>query len=63
MEKNGPNKLEKKCIKARRSIHTSRNIKKGEILRFKDIIIKRPGLGFKPRDLKKILNKKVKKIS
>ena len=61
-EKNGPNKLEKEMYKkARRSIHTSRNIKKGEILRFKDIIIKRPGLGFKPRDLKKILNKKVKK--
>ena len=61
-KKDGPNKLEIEMYKkARRSIHVSRDIKKGEILKFKDVIIKRPGLGLKPRDLKKILNKKAKK--
>tara|TARA_B100000963_G_C22611865_1_gene665284 strand:- start:1150 stop:2187 length:1038 start_codon:yes stop_codon:yes gene_type:complete len=61
-KKKGPNKLEIEMFKkGRRSIHAVRNIKKGEILKFKDIIIKRPGLGIKPKDLTKILNKKVKK--
>ena len=51
--KNGPNKLELEMYKkGRRSIHVKRNIKKGEILKSKDIIFKRPGLGLKPKEIK-----------
>ena len=60
--KNGPNKLELEMYKkGRRSIHVKRNIKKGEIIKIKDIIFKRPGFGLKPKEIKKILGKKIKK--
>lgn len=61
--KNGPNKLELEMFKkGRRSIHAARNIQKGEILKYKDIVFKRPGLGLKPKEIKKIVGKKTKKI-
>ena len=60
--KNGPNRLEIEMFKkGRRSIHASRNIKKGEIINNRDIIFKRPGLGLKPKEIKKIIGKKAKK--
>ncbi len=63
-EKKGPRREELEMyLKGRRSIHASRNIARGEIIKKKDIIFKRPGLGLKPRELKKILGKKAKKKS
>ena len=61
--KNGPNKLELEMYKkGRRSIHAKRNLKKGEIINSKDIIFKRPGLGLKPKYIKKILGKNKKSV-
>ena len=48
-------------LKGRRSIHFSRDIKKGEKLTKKDLCSKRPGLGIKPYLLNKIIGMSLKK--
>jgi N-acetylneuraminate synthase len=45
----------------RRSVITSRPLKKGEIIREEDLIFKRPGTGIKPNEIKYILGRKVKR--
>ena len=60
-------KKEKKPIKsekvsrlnARRSLVASRNLSKGQIIKYSDILIKRPGHGISPMLLKKIVGKKL----
>ena len=55
--------IEKKSRKfARRSIYANKDIKKGEILSYKNLIPKRPGTGISPIHLKRIIGKKSKKI-
>jgi len=55
--------IEKKSRKfARRSIYANKDIKKGEILSYKNLIPKRPGTGISPIHLKRIIGKKAKKI-
>ncbi len=54
-------KCEKAARKnARRSIVASQKIKKGEILKRKHCLIKRPGTGIEPKFLKKLIGTKVK---
>ncbi len=45
----------------RRSIVTKRNLKKGEIIREKDVDFKRPGTGIRPDESKYIVGRKVNK--
>ena len=45
---------------SRKSIVSKKLIKKGQIIKMKDICFKRPGTGFNPLYLKFIINKKVK---
>ena len=53
--------LEKEnLISMRRSAYASRNLKKGEILRSKDIIYLRPGNGLNEEEVKKFLGKTIK---
>lgn len=60
--KNGPHKKEFEMFKkGRRSIHVNKFIKKGNKIRREDIIFKRPGLGIRPSEVNKIINKKLKK--
>lgn len=55
-----PSESEKKNIAiARKSLHYSRNISKGNILTTEDITIKRPGDGLKPSELDKIIGKEL----
>ncbi len=49
--------LEKK-LKFRRSLVTTRNIAKGEVIKEEDLTYKRPGTGLRPSDKEKILGKK-----
>lgn len=51
-EKEVKKSLRKSCV-------TNKFIKKGQILKSKDIVFKRPGTGISPMDLEKILNKSV----
>ena len=61
-KKIGPHKKEMEMFKkGRRSIHVNKDIKKGDIIKKKDIIFKRPGLGINPSEINKVLNKKAKK--
>tara|TARA_A100001015_G_C14997646_1_gene716913 strand:+ start:334 stop:1401 length:1068 start_codon:yes stop_codon:yes gene_type:complete len=46
---------------ARRSLVTKKNLKIGSILKYNNIICKRPGTGISPIDLKKIVGKKIKR--
>ncbi len=48
-------------LMARKSIVSKRQITKGEILKRRDLCFKRPGTGFSPIELNKVLGKKVKK--
>jgi len=58
-KKNGPHKLEKEMyLKGRRSIHAACNIKKGQKIERKMLIIKRPNFGIDPFNINKILDKK-----
>lgn len=45
----------------RKSIIAAKNIKKGEVIEKEMLIIKRPGIGISPADIKKIIGKKTKK--
>lgn len=55
-------KSEKKNISStRRSIYFDTNLKKGTILRNKHLKIVRPYVNFEPKDLLKILGKKINK--
>lgn len=59
----------KKCLNVekqarfatRQSVHARNVIKKGELFTIKNTILRRPADGIKPKDYKKILNKKSKK--
>ncbi len=56
-----PGISEKKNIKiARKSIHLAKNIKKGERISEKDLIMKRPGDGISPMEMGKVIGKIVK---
>tara|TARA_B110000967_G_C18901075_1_gene575159 strand:- start:7295 stop:8344 length:1050 start_codon:yes stop_codon:yes gene_type:complete len=46
---------------ARRSIVSKSSMNKGEVIKLKDLNFKRPGTGLSPSDVKKIINKKLKK--
>ena len=46
---------------ANRSLHAAKNLKKGQIISERDLIIKRPNLGIEPRFYKKIIGKKIKR--
>ncbi len=60
--KNGPQAQEKEMfIKGRRSLHTTRNIEKGEVVQTGDLCIKRPGYGISPQFLENIVGMKVTK--
>ena len=61
--KNSKKNFEEKISRknARRSIVTYGRIKKGEILSEKNLIMKRPGTGISPTELKKIIGKIAKK--
>ncbi len=48
-------------IMARKSIVSKRLLKKGAIIKKNDICFKRPGTGFSPLDMRKILGKKIKR--
>jgi len=53
-----PSKSEKpNIIVARKSIHLKRNLKAGELLKMKDLIMKRPGDGISPMDYESIIGK------
>ena len=47
--------------KMRRSIFSKRDMIKNEIFNHKNICLHRPGTGLQPKDIKKVINKKVKK--
>ena len=51
----------KKKIKFRRSIIAKRFIKKGGIINFDDLDVKRPGTGIPPNELKYLVGRKVKR--
>ncbi len=54
--KKGPHDLEKEMYeKGRRSIHSRRALKAGDILKKDDICIKRPGYGISPADMEHII--------
>ena len=56
-----PKKLEKKARKnARRSIVTTKKLKKGSILSEKNITVKRPGTGISPMYWQKLMGKKIR---
>ncbi len=57
----GVTKSEKKSLIFKRSIYTSKKIKKGELLSKKNIKVIRPNLGLHPKYYEKILGKKVLK--
>ena len=57
----GVTKSEKKSLIFKRSIYTSKKIKKGELLSKKNIKVIRPNLGLHPKFYEKILGKKVLK--
>jgi sialic acid synthase SpsE len=59
--KNGPREEEMELFqKARRSISARRDIKKGEVLREEDIIIKRPGFGISPSQIGLVIGRTAK---
>lgn len=55
-------KIEKKSrINARRSIYTTKYLKKNHRIQLEDIICKRPAIGLNPKHFDKIIGKKIKK--
>ena len=46
---------------ARKSLVTAKNILKGQVLKKKDLVFKRPGTGISPTNLKKILGRTIRK--
>ena len=53
-----PSESEKpNLVIARKSIHLSRNLKAGAILKREDLIMKRPGDGISPMDYENVLGK------
>ena len=59
---NKPTKDELITAKAlRRSLVSNKNLKKGHVVRTKDIIAKRPGTGFSPSEFNLLVGKKLKK--
>lgn len=60
--KNGPRKEEMEFFNnARRSLIAKRNIRKGEIIKDEDVIIKRPGTGIHPSQLDIVVGRKAVK--
>ncbi|WP_173918938.1 N-acetylneuraminate synthase family protein [Halobacillus sp. Marseille-Q1614] len=60
--KNGPRNQEVEMFdKGRRSLHTTRNIAKGDIIKEEDLCIKRPGYGVSPQFYKHLVGMTVKK--
>ena len=51
----------KNIIHVRKSIHTKRKIKSGDILTIKDLIMLRPGDGISPMEVDKVIGKVVKR--
>ena len=51
----------KNIIHVRKSIHTKRKIKSGDILTVKDLIMLRPGDGISPMEVDKVIGKVVKR--
>ena len=45
----------------RKSIFIKTNLLKGHILKYSDLIFKKPGIGINPMEFKKVINKKLKK--
>jgi len=45
----------------RKSIHASKNLKKGSIIKAEDIIMKRPGTGISPMQMNDVIGKKLNK--
>lgn len=59
--KNGPQPEEAEMfIKGRRSLHTTRDLKKGEVIQAEDLCIKRPGYGISPQFFENIVGMTVK---
>jgi sialic acid synthase SpsE len=57
-----PTESEKKnMLVARKSIHLSHALSKGNVITEKDLSTKRPGDGISPMEMKKVLGKKLKK--
>lgn len=57
-----PTKQElKNMLVGRKSIHTSKNLKKGSMIKSEDIIMKRPGTGISPMQMKDVIGKKLNK--
>jgi N,N'-diacetyllegionaminate synthase len=52
---------QKNMMVARKSIHLVHSLSRGSVISEKDIIMKRPGDGISPMDLKKVLGKKLTK--
>ena len=48
-------------IKSRRSIYANKDLYKNQVLKYDDIICKRPALGINPDDFFKLIGKKIKK--
>lgn len=60
--KNGPQPPEiEMFVKGRRSLHVTRNLEKGDILKKSDLCIKRPGYGISPQFLENIIGMKIKR--
>jgi sialic acid synthase SpsE len=53
-----PSELKNMAI-ARKSIHLSRDMKKGEILKEGDLVMKRPGDGISPMKMDSIVGRKI----
>lgn len=55
-----PSKGEKENMKAvRKSLVASRNLKINHIIDHKDVVVKRPGTGLQPKDIYKVIGKKI----
>jgi len=59
----GPTETEKKSLTFRRSIYITEDIKAGDILTEKNIHVIRPGYGLKPKYLKTVLGKVIRKAA
>ena len=61
-KKNGPSREEFEMYsKGRRSVHASKDLKKGSIIKVDDLTVKRPSFGISPFKINQILGKKIKK--
>ena len=50
---------EEKKLKLRRSVVTTKKLLKGEVLKYEDLTVKRPGTGIAPDELKYVIDRKV----